>query len=101
MTCAPKVFLESGSGWVPSLSGISCVEGVGVSDEVGTVVRVFMMVEYKEVVFRVDLRPAVTFVVGLPHGVIHEKNQNSFCLGRCQNERDTASIGQLTLRFLK
>jgi hypothetical protein len=60
-----------------------------------------MVVEYEEAVFRVDLRPAVTFVAGLPHGVVHETNHNGFYLGVRQNGRDTASIGQLTLEFLK
>ena len=77
------VWWSRGFGWVPCSSAVGCVkEGVGVGDEVGTVVRVFMVVECKEAVFRVDLRPAVTFVAGLPHGVVHEANQNGFELGR-------------------
>ena len=60
-----------------------------------------MAVECKEAVFRVDLCPAVTFVAVLPHGVVHETDQNGFHLGRRQNEKDTASMGQLTLGFLK
>jgi hypothetical protein len=79
--------VESGFGWDPRSSGIGCLEeGAGVGGGVGTVVRVFMVVEYKEAVFRVDLRPAVTFVAGLPYGLIHETNQNSLYLGRRQNE---------------
>jgi len=96
------VWWSWGFGSDPCSSGVGCVEeGVGVGDEVGTVVRVFMVVEYKEAVFRVDLCPAVAFVAGLPHGVVHETNQNGFHLGRRQNEKDMASIGQLTLGFLK
>ena len=40
---------------------------------------------------RVDLRPAVTFVAGLPHGVVHETNQNGFLPGGRQHERDTVN----------
>ena len=61
-------------GLVPCSSGVHCVEGVDVGDDVATVVRVFVVVERKEAVSRVNLRPAVTFVAGLPHGVVHETN---------------------------
>jgi hypothetical protein len=86
------VWWSRGFGSDPCSSSVGCVEGVGIGDEVGTVVRVFMVVDCKEAVFRVDLRPAVIFVAGLPHGVAQKTNQDGFHLGRCQNERDTASI---------
>jgi len=50
-----------GFGSDPCSSGVRCEEGVGISDEVGTVVCVFMVVECEEMVFRVDLHPIATW----------------------------------------
>jgi hypothetical protein len=54
-----------------------------------------------KVAFRADLRPAVTFVSGLPHG---ETNQDGFQLGGRQNERygvdRTAYFGVLAVAVL-
>ena len=61
------VWWSRGFGSVPCSSAVGCVEeDFVVGDEVGTIVRVFMVVECKEAVFRVDLRLAVTVVAGLP-----------------------------------
>ena len=60
-----------------------------------------MVVERKEEVFKVELRPTSTFVAGLPYGMVHKTNQNSFYLSRRQNKGYTALIGQFTLRFSK
>ena len=48
-----------------------------------------------------DLRSVLTFVAGLPHGMVHETNQDGFYLSRHRNKRYTALKGQSTSRFLK